>query len=357
MSSHGCHPCPRSKHSPSGGGSKSHHALRRSSALDPRDNALVTPTDNAHPYASLTPDRVLDALAAVGLRGDGRLLALGSYENRVYQAHLEDGSAVVAKFYRPGRWSDAQILEEHAFATELASAEVPVVAPCVLRASAGDVELLPSGPAPTLARRRGSADGHRWSVSPRRAGRAPDLEDPEVLQRLGGFIGRMHAVGARRAFAHRHELDPPRDLRAAVAVLDAGGFVPPEQQGDCHIGNLLWRASGAHVVDLDDACNGPAVQDLWMLLSGDPQAMARQLRHLLDGYAVFHDFDRTQLRLLEPLRLLRMVRHNAWIAGRWSDPAFPAAFPGFGAAGWWSQQAMQLREQLRIAAETPTLDL
>src|SRR5574340_890998 len=224
-------------------------------------------------YADLTPASVLDALDAVGFRGDGRILQLNSYENRVFQLMLEDGQAVVAKFYRRGRWSDAQILEEHAFATELASAEVPVVAPCVLRASADDVELLPNGPAPTLARRRGSADGHRWSVSPRRAGRAPDLEDPEVLQRLGGFIGRMHAVGARRAFAHRHELDPPRDLRAAVAVLDAGGFVPPEQQadwtaacaevtklldaacaarprsirlhGDCHIGNLLWRASCA----------------------------------------------------------------------------------------------------------------
>jgi Ser/Thr protein kinase RdoA (MazF antagonist) len=335
-------------------------------------------------YSNLTPRQVLDSLDAVGLRGDGRILQLNSYENRVFQVFLEDGRAVVAKFYRPGRWSDAQIVEEHAFALELAEAEVPVVAPCILGVAADDVRLLPeSGPA-TLALRPGPEGLHRYSVSPRQAGRSPELEDDAVLVRLGGFIGRLHAVGMRRPFACRRTLDAPRDAREAVALLLDGGFVADNQRdgwaaacagaidcidaaiaawtpqsirlhGDCHPGNLLWRDAGAHVVDLDDACMGPAVQDLWMLLSGEPEAMAWQLRLLLRGYAPFMDFDRAELGLIEPLRLLRMIRHNAWVAQRWQDPAFPAAFPDFGSSGYWGQQAMQLREQLRVAAETPSL--
>jgi Ser/Thr protein kinase RdoA (MazF antagonist) len=335
-------------------------------------------------YADLTPSEVLDALDAVGFRGDGRILQLNSYENRVFQVMLEDGDAVVAKFYRRARWSDAQIVEEHRFALELAEAEVPVVAPCILDHAAAGVRLLPEpGPA-TLALRRGPEGLHRYSVSPRQAGRWPELEDDAVLLRLGGFIGRLHAVGARHPFAHRRKLDAPRDAREAVALLIDGGFVSDNQcehwveacsraidcidaafaahaptsirlHGDCHPGNLLWRDAGAHVVDLDDACMGPAVQDLWMLLSGEPEAMAWQLRHLLRGYAPFMDFDRNELRLIEPLRLLRMIRHNAWVAQRWSDPAFPAAFPDFGSSGYWGQQALQLREQLRVAAETPSL--
>jgi Ser/Thr protein kinase RdoA (MazF antagonist) len=335
-------------------------------------------------YADLTPSEVLDALDAVDFRGDGRILQLNSYENRVFQVMLEDGGAVVAKFYRRSRWSDEQIVEEHMFALELAEAEVPVVAPCVLGDAAADVRLLPeSGPA-TLALRPGPEGLHRYSVSPRQAGRAPELEDDAVLVRLGGFIGRLHAVGARRPFAHRRTLDAPRDAREAVAVLLGGGFVTDNQRaswaeacataidcidaafaartpksirlhGDCHPGNLLWRDAGAHVVDLDDACMGPAVQDLWMLLSGEPEAMAWQLRQLLRGYAPFMDFDRAELGLIEPLRLLRMIRHNAWVAQRWQDPAFPLAFPDFGSSGYWGQQTMQLREQLRVAADTPSL--
>ena len=335
-------------------------------------------------YADLTPAAVLHALDAVGFRGDGRIMQLNSYENRVFLVMLEDGDAVVAKFYRRARWSDAQIVEEHAFALELAAAEVPVVAPCILEHAAAGVRLLPEpGPA-TLALRTTPEGTHRCSVSPRRAGRAPELEDDAVLVRLGGFIGRLHAVGARRPFAHRRRLDAPRDARDAVALLLDGGFVSDNQRdawrlacadaiawidaafaacaprairlhGDCHPGNLLWRDSGAHVVDLDDACTGPAVQDLWMLLSGEPDAMAHQLRRLLHGYAPFMDFDRAELALIEPLRLLRMIRHNAWVAQRWHDPAFPAAFPDFGSSGYWGQQALQLREQLRLAAETPSL--
>lgn len=339
-------------------------------------------------YADLTPSEVLDALDAVGFRGDGRILQLNSYENRVFQVMLEEGDAVVAKFYRPGRWSDAQILEEHAFAGELAEAEVPVVAPCVLRPADGGgtpVALQPADGRPTLALRQGASGMHRCAVSPCHAGRAPELEDDAVLARLGGFLGRLHAVGSRRPFQHRRRLDAPRDARDAIAQLEAGDFVAADQQapwsavceevveridaafdrlripairlhGDCHVGNLLWRDQGAHVVDLDDACMGPAVQDLWMLLSGEPEQMAQQLRHLLSGYAHFMDFDRVQLQLIEPLRLLRMLRHNAWVAQRWSDPAFPRAFPDFGSSGYWAQQTLQLREQLRLDAEAPTLD-
>ena len=343
------------------------------------------PTDPAAGYADLTPAEVLDALDVVGFRGDGRILQLNSYENRVFQVMLEDGGAVVAKFYRRARWSDAQIVEEHCFALELAEAEVPVVAPCTLLQAGPGVRLQPAcGPA-TLALRDTAEGVHRYAVSPRQAGRAPELEDEAVLVRLGGFIGRLHAVGARCAFTHRRSLDAPRDAREAIELLDAGAFVSDNQRanwaeacaralelidqafaalrpasirlhGDCHPGNLLWRDAGAHVVDLDDACTGPAVQDLWMLLSGEPEAMARQLRSLLQGYAPFMDFDRAQLRLIEPLRLLRMIRHNAWVAQRWADPAFPRAFPDFGSSGYWGQQAMQLREQLQLAAETPSLD-
>ncbi|MBX3641974.1 MAG: serine/threonine protein kinase [Rubrivivax sp.] len=341
-------------------------------------------TDAPPSYADLTPSELLNALDAAGFRGDGRILQLNSYENRVFQVMLEDGEAVVAKFYRPARWSDAQIVEEHAFALELAEAEVPVVAPCLMDHRSARVQLLPErGPA-TLALRPCASGVHRYALSPRRAGRSPELEDDAVLVRLGGFIGRLHAVGARRPFAHRRTLHAPRDAREAVALLQAGGFVSDNQRdswaaacaeaiacidaafaacepksirlhGDCHPGNLLWRDAGAHVVDLDDACMGPAVQDLWMLLSGEPEAMARQLQCLLRGYAPFMDFDRAELRLIEPLRLLRMIRHNAWVAQRWQDPAFPAAFPDFGSSGYWGQQALQLREQVRLAAETPSL--
>jgi Ser/Thr protein kinase RdoA (MazF antagonist) len=336
-------------------------------------------------YADLTPEELLDDLDAVGLRGDGRLLQLNSYENRVFQLMLENGAAVVAKFYRRGRWSDAQIVEEHAFARELADAEVPVVAPLILQAASDDVVLLPAYGPPTLALRRAAQGMHRFAVWPRRAGRAPELEDAAVLRRLGGFIGRLHAIGAQRPFAHRRRLAPRSDVRDALALLDGGEHVPDAQRagwaaaaaqavdridaafdafepeairlhGDCHPGNLLWRDSGVHVVDLDDACQGPAVQDLWMLLAGDSETAARQLALLLQGYAPFRDFDRRELRLIEPLRLLRMIRHNAWVAQRWHDPAFPAAFPDFGSAAYWAQQTLQLREQLRNGAEAPPLD-
>ena len=333
-------------------------------------------------YAELTPAQVLDALDAVGFRPDGRVLQLNSYENRVHQAFLEDGGAVVTKFYRPGRWSDAQILEEHAFAIELAAAEVPVVPPCVLVAAAPAPGLRLAGDPPTLACLAHGQAEHRFSVSVRHAGREPELEDPATLRQLGRFIGRLHAVGRRRAFQHRRVMDPATDGRTALATVLAHETLGAEQReawrsicatalaamerafaahgemhrlrlhGDCHLGNVLWRDGGPHVVDLDDACMGPAVQDLWMLVSGDAATMSLQLSQLLEGYAQFSDFDRRELALVEPLRTLRMVRHNAWLAERWSDPAFPAAFPYFGTPAYWSQQITQMREQIEVMQAT-----
>jgi Ser/Thr protein kinase RdoA (MazF antagonist) len=328
-------------------------------------------------YASLDPQQVLDCLDAVGLRGDGRVLQLNSYENRVFQVFLEDSSAVVAKFYRPGRWSDAQIVEEHAFAMELAQAEVPVVAPQRLHAAGHTPGLSLHGAPPTLA----CWGDHRYAVSPRCAGREPELEDPAALRQLGRFIGRLHAVGKQQPFAHRHHLNVKTDGQRAMALLIDGGFVPDTQlatwqqaceqalaavvaafdavspqtlrlHGDCHLGNVLWRDGSPHIVDLDDAMQGPAVQDLWMLVSGDYATMAQQLNTLLSGYEQFCDFDDRERALIEPLRTLRMVRHSAWLAARWTDPTFPLNFPFFGSAAYWSQQTAQLREQLEAMRST-----
>ena len=339
---------------------------------------------SATPYAGLTPSLVLDALDGVDLRGDGRLIQLNSYENRVFQVFLEDGRVVVAKFYRPGRWSDAQIVEEHRFSTELAAAEIPVVPPCVLRHAtdslhAGATRLL----APTLAEFDTPAGPYRFSVSERVTGRAPELDDPETLEWIGRFVGRIHATGAKSRFEYRDTLNPEtfgianrdwllgadlippdalpdwRDVteRAIDAVREAfreaGGVRELRLHGDCHLGNVLWSVDGPHFVDLDDAVNGPATQDLWMLLSGDRTAMTRQLLAVLEGYESFMDFDRRELRLIEPLRTLRIIHHSAWIAKRWDDPAFPIAFPWFESPAYWADQTTRLREQLVAMAEPP----
>ena len=335
---------------------------------------------SAHPFARLSPQAVLDLLDGQGVRGDGRLLQLNSYENRVFQVMLEDGRTVVAKFYRPGRWSDAQIAEEHGFAAELAEAEVPVVAP------------LPLAHGGTLG--HGTADGQdfRIAVYPRRAGHAPELDQADTLRWLGRFIGRLHSVGARRPFVHRRTLDVVTFGRAAVDRIVARDIVPPAQapawrdaaaraldqvdaafaatpatalrlHGDCHPGNIQWRDpddgrpdAGPQIVDLDDAVNGPAVQDLWMWLSGDRASRQQQLGAVLQGYRQFRRFDARELALIEPLRTLRMLHHSAWIAERWDDPAFPPAFPWFGTPGYWGQQTTELREQLEAMAEPPLED-
>ena len=319
-----------------------------------------------HPYSALTPDVVLDALDTVGVRGDGRLLALGSYENRVYQVWQEDGPAVVAKFYRPGRWSDAQIAEEHEFVADLAAREIPAVAPLAF-----------------AGRTLNAHGGFRFAVYPRRGGRAPELDRPDVLEWIGRFLGRIHAVGASARFAHRPALDVasfgdaprayllehdwlPADLRevyegVSAQALDgvrraydrAGGIATLRLHGDCHPGNVLWTDDGPHFVDFDDTRTGPAMQDLWMLLSGERTSMERQLRSVLRGYEDFRDLDRRELHLVEALRTLRLLHYAAWIAERWDDPAFPAAFPWFGTQRYWQDRILELREQIALMDEPP----
>jgi Ser/Thr protein kinase RdoA (MazF antagonist) len=329
-----------------------------------------------HPYETLTPDVVMDALASVGLHGDGRLMALSSYENRVYQAYLEEPveghSAVVAKFYRPGRWSEAQILEEHAFSAELAAAEVPAVAPLVLNGA-------------TLHQH----GGFSFSVSPRRGGRAPELDDAEVLEWIGRFLARIHVVGAAKPFATRPALDLrsfgiesrdwllahdkiPLDVQSAwekrcnealrmiedtaVGGKAAGGIRMIRLHGDCHPGNILWTPDeGPHFVDLDDARTGPAVQDLWMLLSGERVQRQRQLGALVDGYEQMREFDREELALIEPLRTLRLIHYSAWLARRWDDPIFPINFPWFGSSDYWQGQVLMLEEQIEAMEESPLI--
>lgn len=327
-------------------------------------------TSAQHPYTQLTPDVVMDALSDLGLWPDGRLLALSSYENRVYRAHLDEPeqghASVVLKFYRPGRWSEAQILEEHAFAAELTAAEVPVVAPLVLHGA-------------TLHQ----AAGFAFSVSPLRGGRAPELDDPDVLEWIGRFLARLHNTGAERPFAHRPMLDiasfaeEPADwllrhqaiplevesawreaYEAALPLLrrtlDGMEGAAIRLHGDCHPGNILWTPdAGPHFVDLDDARRGPAVQDLWMLLSGDRRQRTLQLSALLDGYEQLRDFDRRELAWIEGLRTLRLVHYSAWLARRWSDPIFPINFPWFGTPDYWRGQVQMLHEQIEAMQEAP----
>ncbi|MGH8738314.1 MAG: serine/threonine protein kinase [Burkholderiales bacterium] len=324
------------------------------------------PNRDPHPYAGLTPDVVLDAIESAGLRCDGRQFALNSYENRVYQIGVQDGAPVVAKFYRPGRWSDAQILEEHAYVRELAEREIPVVAPLEI----GTGTLREFG-------------GYRFAIYPRRGGRAPELEDRKTLEWIGRFIGRIHAVGALRPFVARPALDvesfglEPRDW------LLAHGFVPPDLldawssiaalaldgvrrcfdragsvaalrlHGDCHAGNLLWTDAGPHFVDFDDSRMGPAMQDLWMLLPGERAAMAASLTDVLAGYESFRELDRRELHLIEALRTLRLLHYSGWIARRWDDPAFPAAFSWFNTQRYWQDRILELREQVALMDEPP----
>jgi len=323
-------------------------------------------TQTTTPYAGLTPDVMLNAVDSVGYRTDGRLLALNSYENRVYQIGIEDEKPVVAKFYRPARWSNEQILEEHAFTLELAAREIPAVPPLAVD-----------------GRTLHEFEGFRFAVYPRRGGRAPELDDPETLEWMGRFIGRIHAVGALKPFVHRTTLDietlgeepreylvgqeiVPADLEDAyISVLDqvldgvhetfdrCGSAAHIRLHGDCHPGNVLWTDDGPHFVDFDDARNGPAVQDLWMLLSGDRGAMTRQMSDVVAGYEDFHEFDRRELGLIEALRSLRLIHYSAWLARRWTDPAFPAAFPWFQTTKYWQDQILQLREQVAAMQESP----
>ena len=321
------------------------------------------------PFASLTPDSLLNALESIGLRPDGRLLALNSFENRVYQVGMEEGAPLVAKFYRAGRWSDAAILEEHSFVGELVAREIPVVAPLPL---AGN----------TLHH----YDDLRFAVFPRQGGRAPELEDRATLEWMGRFLGRIHAVGALRPFRERPALDIASFGEEPLAYVMAGGFLPPDLaevyrgvaaqalagvrhcfaragrvqtlrlHGDCHMGNVLWTEGehgGPHFVDFDDSRMGPAVQDLWMLLSGARAEMGPQLGAVIRGYEQFCEFDDAELHLVEALRTLRLIHFSAWLARRWDDPAFPAAFPWFDTPRYWQDRILELREQIALMEEAP----
>lgn len=316
-------------------------------------------SDNiSHPYELLTPDCILDALESVGFKPTGSLLALNSYENRVYQVSLEDDSFVIAKFYRPHRWSDAAILEEHDFSNELVQQEIPIVAPLNIKGQ-------------TLF----EFESFRFAVFPRQGGRTPELEQEETLIQLGRFLGRMHSVGATKPFTDRPKLTVQSFGIDSLNFLLDNDIVSPEvranyQQaaeeslqlisdryeailprnirlhGDCHPGNLLWRDDAPHFVDLDDCRMGPAVQDLWMLLSGTNNEMSIQFRLILEGYETFFEFDPAELALIESLRTLRILHYSAWLARRWDDPAFPQHFPWFNSPRYWEDQMLTLREQV-----------
>ena len=346
--------------------------------------------DSSHPYSALTPDCALDALDSTGLKADGRLLALNSYENRVYQMGVEDAApagevlpgvytlqgarpaggpgaaAVVVKFYRPERWSDAAILEEHAYTIELAAREIPVVAPMELNGA-------------TLH----AHAGFRFAVYPKQGGRTPEFDRANTLQRMGRFLGRIHAVGAQARFSQRPTLDIvtfgytsrdflhsgnwlPSDLVAAWdSVVEhalasvaycyerAGDVRTIRLHGDCHAGNVLWTDAGPHFVDFDDSRMGPAMQDLWMLLSGERDEQQAQINEVLKGYEDFMEFDPRELNLVEALRTLRLIHYAAWLARRWDDPAFPAAFPWFNTQQYWQARILELREQIALMDEPP----
>ncbi|MBI1284393.1 MAG: serine/threonine protein kinase [Thiobacillus sp.] len=323
--------------------------------------------NSPHPYSSLTPDCALDALDSTGLRADGRLLALNSYENRVYQMGVEDAvSPVVVKFYRPERWSDAAILEEHAFTSELAAREIPVVAPLALNGATLHLHA-----------------GFRFAVYPKQGGRTPEFDRAGTLLRMGRFLGRIHAVGAQTDFSHRPTLDLETFGCASRDFLRSGNWLPPDLtaawdsvvehvlasvahcyeragavrtlrlHGDCHAGNVLWTDSGPHFVDFDDSRTGPAVQDLWMLLSGERDEQQAQITEILTGYEDFAEFDPRELQLVEALRTLRLLHYAAWLARRWDDPAFPAAFPWFNSQLYWQARILELREQIALMDEPP----
>ncbi len=319
------------------------------------------------PYADLSPETILSALESVGYQPSGGMLALNSYENRVYQIGMEDAPPLVAKFYRPERWSDASIQEEHDFTLALAADEIPVVPP--LQDPAGN----------TLHHYQ----GYRFALFPRRGGRWPELENPDNLAWIGRFIARIHLLGAARPFVHRPRIDPDQMGRDCARYLLDQGAIPLELEsayrrvtealqqridaaftacrdcqtirlhGDCHPGNILWTDQGPHFVDMDDCRSGPAIQDLWMLLSGDRQEMALQLSYIREGYETFRELDGREVALIEPLRTLRMIHYAAWLARRWSDPAFPQAFPWFHTHQYWQSHLGELEQQLRLLDEPP----
>ncbi|MGB0734074.1 MAG: serine/threonine protein kinase [Pontibacterium sp.] len=320
---------------------------------------------NAHPFATLTPEFILDAVESLGFWSDGRCFALNSYENRVYQVGIDEAEPYIAKFYRPNRWTNEQILEDHQLCFELVDQGLPVVAPLTF-----DGESLLE------------YKGFRFSLFPRKGGHAPELSNLDHLFTLGRHLGRMHAVGAIKNFEHRPEISVdsygvqsvdfiskhmiPRELKEAYDTLTAdllkliaqrvaetGHVTQLRVHGDSHAGNILWRDDAPHFVDFDDARMAPAVQDIWMLLSGDSQEQTVQLSEIIDGYSEFYDFHPKELQLIEVFRTLRMMHYAAWLARRWDDPAFPHSFPWFNTVRYWSEHILELREQLSALQEPP----
>ncbi|MBF0265275.1 MAG: serine/threonine protein kinase [Gammaproteobacteria bacterium] len=321
----------------------------------------ISPTN----YSNLSPDLILDAIESCGYEANGSMLALNSYENRVYRIEVNHGQAIVAKFYRPLRWTDDAILEEHQFSLTLLENELPIVAPLVNKDNQSLFHY----------------QGYRFALFPMQGGRWPEFQNVGDYEWMGRFLGRIHHIGANCQFKHRHQISLetygeqsahyllskqfiPMHIETAYetvtddlfklikACYDLAGNTPIIRlHGDCHRGNILWREQGPHFVDLDDACNGPAIQDLWMLLSGDQSESSVQLSHLLKGYQAFADFDYRQLNLIEALRTLRMMNYAAWLAKRWQDPSFKIAFPWFDSTNYWEQHLQELREQLYLIQE------
>ena len=346
----------------------------RGNRFEPIDEAMAEsengPDIKDHPYQLLTPDVVIEAIESTGRICDACILALNSYENRVYQVGLDAGDPVIAKFYRPDRWTAEQIKEEHQFIQRLYEAEIPVVPPIVIDRKS-DI--------PTLS----NFNHFDFCIYPRQGGRAPELDNLDHLHRLGQYIGRIHAIGAGYPFKHRVSLRVQAFGYDSTAFLLENGFIPgdvrpayesivnevlaaieqnnPEStefdsislHGDCHAGNVLWRDDRPHFVDFDDAISGPAIQDLWMLLSGDTANKQRQLSEIVEGYELFREFNLRELKLIEPLRALRVLNYNAWLAKRWDDPAFPMSFPWFNTPRYWSEHILELKELLTSLHERP----
>jgi len=322
------------------------------------------------PYEKLTPDLILDSVESLGLLSDGRFLALNSYENRVYQVGIDEQKPIIAKFYRPNRWSNETILEEHQFAEDCVAQEIPIIAPMQINQV-------------TLHR----YDDFRFSLYKRYGGHAPNLDNPEHLEWLGRFIGRLHAVGSRFPFQHRLTLNPKTFGHDSLKFLLDNNFIPDEikhnyqlaaqqvleiidQQfsahqhlplirlhGDLHVGNILWTDKGPHIVDLDDCMMGFAIQDIWMMLSGTEDEMVIQLSTIIKGYTQFYDFDPASLNLIEALRSLRIINYSAWLARRWHDPTFPLNFSWFNEPRYWEEQLYTLREQIERMQMTQILSI
>jgi len=327
----------------------------------------------SHDFAALNPDLIIDSVESLGLQSDARIFALNSYENRVYQIGMEDtapyGPKIIGKYYRPNRWSNEQIQEEHDFTTELAQLEIPVVAPLQFNQQS----LL-------------TYNNYRFSLYPQKGGRTAELDNPEHLEWIGRFLGRIHLAGASQSFNSRPAISvqdfainsaqflldnnfiPDYLLEAyqtlsddLIALLkqrfDSTTTQPIRLHGDCHSGNILWTDDGPHFVDFDDCRSGPAIQDIWMLLSGDRLEQQQQLNRVLDGYFEFTELDANELQLIEPLRSLRLMHYASWLAKRWNDPSFPLNFPWFNTPNYWEQHILELREQFSLLQDSEHLHL